>query len=150
MALRLKQRMGLQPVAMFPIDRGAPHIPIYTEERMKNLHKPVAPLCPWRRAIASYAWTSLWSFSRGSTPPCTSAACRQEAWHSVTFLQKHAVQSFSSKRRYRLMLKPNRNESKDTQRMIEMWKRDLRLCQEHLWPEGRPEPVSCHFASRMM
>ena len=20
--------------------------------------------------------------------------------------------------------------------MIEMWKRDLKLCQEHLWPEG--------------
>jgi len=89
-ALRLKQRMGLQPVAMFPIDRGAPHIPIYTEEgyRLLCLDEPL-------------------EFFEGFNPTV-----------------------------YRLMLKPNRNESKDTQRMIEMWKRDLRLCQEHLWPEG--------------
>lgn len=89
-ALRLKQRMGLQPVAMFPIDRGAPHIPIYTEEghRLLCMDEPL-------------------EFFEGFNPTV-----------------------------YRLMLKPNRHESKDTQRMIEMWKRDLRLCQEHLWPEG--------------
>ena len=43
--MRLKQQMGLQPVAMFAIDRGAPHLPIYTEAPAGGCLERHAKLC---------------------------------------------------------------------------------------------------------
>lgn len=89
-ALSLKRHLGLEPLCMFALDRGAPHMSLYTDEgyRLLCLDEPL-------------------EFFEGFNPTV-----------------------------FKLMKRPNRLEEKDTERMIQMWKHDLRLAQEHVWPEG--------------
>lgn len=89
-ALSLKRHLGLEPLCMFALDRGAPHIPLYTDEgyRLLCLDDPL-------------------EFFEGFNPTV-----------------------------HKLMMRPNRHQEKDTERMIQMWKHDVRICQEHLWPKG--------------
>ncbi|CAJ1365037.1 unnamed protein product [Effrenium voratum] len=88
-ALLLKQTLGLEPAALFALDRGAPHVALYSAEGYRLLlERPE-------------------EFFQGFNPLV-----------------------------YKLMQRPDAKENKDTQRMINMWKTDCRLSQEHLWPEG--------------
>lgn len=89
-ALLLKRNLGLEAVTLFAVDRGAPHLPLYSEEGYRMLCEE-EPL----------------EFFEGFNPVV-----------------------------HKLMQRPDRHENKDTQRMINMWKSDCRLSQEHLWPEG--------------
>ena len=39
MALLLKQRLGLEAVSLFALDRGAPHVPLYSPEGYRLLRE---------------------------------------------------------------------------------------------------------------